>query len=427
MGITGHKRSSPEEKTDFSDTETGVLLKYYYAQLFPFNQMFRWLSYNDPKEFAKREFSFTIQEDVYLRYKSFRTEEEFASAVKDYSPNKIDIGAVFSAPPRDHAAIEPSAFQPRHKEFVVDIDVSDYADIWALGRQSDEDGGGALTRAEWPLMVASVKTLQTLLSECFGFHNIMWVYSGRRGVHGWVSDHEARIMPNDARSAVADFLQVYSGNERTAKKVTLGRRPHPAFRRVYTEILEPLFLEMAEDQEWFQRPAGIQYILSLADDHVLAQEIERQWLAQPTIDKWKLLKLVCKTEKNDTFPMEVVFTFVYPRLDIHVSKGLNHLLKSPFSVHPKTGRVCVPVLVENVDIFDPTTVPLVSELVAELDQLSGEESQVSGSKAHLTSLRGAVDTFERFVQRLEAEQHSQRLQEKQSRREEKEVAEWTSM
>ena len=46
----------------------------------------------------------------------------------------------------------------------MDIDVSDYADIWALGRQSDEDGGGALTRAEWPLMVASVKTLQTLLS-----------------------------------------------------------------------------------------------------------------------------------------------------------------------------------------------------------------------------------------------------------------------
>ena len=38
---------------------------------------------------------------------------------------------------------------------------------------------------------------------------------------------------------------------------------------------------------------------------MLAQEIERQWLAQPTIDKWKLLKLVCKTEKNDTFPMEV--------------------------------------------------------------------------------------------------------------------------
>ena len=36
---------------------------------------------------------------------------------------------------------------------------------------------------------------------------------------------------------------------------------------------------------------------------------------------------------------EVLAGYAYPRLDVEVSKKMNHLLKAPFCVHPKTGKV----------------------------------------------------------------------------------------
>lgn len=56
---------------------------------------------------------------------------------------------------------------------------------------------------------------------------------------------------------------------------------------------------------------------------------------------------------------EVQVYFVYPRLDANVTKGMGHLLKAPFCVHPKTGKICTPFNPRNVDKFDPTTVPTI--------------------------------------------------------------------
>ena len=69
-------------------------LKIYYDRIFPFQLMFKWISYNklvqrDNKSlisledgtqstyFHKREFSFTLANDVYCRYLCFRSAEQF--------------------------------------------------------------------------------------------------------------------------------------------------------------------------------------------------------------------------------------------------------------------------------------------------------------------------------------------------------------
>ncbi|GMF30001.1 unnamed protein product [Phytophthora lilii] len=71
---------------------------------------------------------------------------------------------------------------------------------------------------------------------------------------------------------------------------------------------------------------------------------------------------------------EIVLAYLYPRLDANVSKQRNHLLKSPFAVHPKTGRVCVPIDVDSMETFDPFKVPTLGQLHEELDSDSSTTS-----------------------------------------------------
>lgn len=99
---------------------------------------------------------------------------------------------------------------------------------------------------------------------------------------------------------------------------------------------------------------------------------------------------------------DIVLEYTYPRLDVEVSKKLIHLLKSPFVVHPGTGRVCVPIDVKKVDRFDPLGVPTVTELLGEIDAWDSTGGKDGDSEHRIqdyekTSLKPYVEYFKSFV------------------------------
>ncbi|KAJ2029150.1 hypothetical protein GGI13_007178, partial [Coemansia sp. RSA 455] len=77
----------------------------------------------------------------------------------------------------------------------------------------------------------------------------------------------------------------------------------------------------------------------------------------------------------------------------NVTTHVNHLLKSPFCIHPKTGRVCTPIAADQFDSFDPFAVPTLAQLLREVNEAPSQ----SGSIAKSTSMAPYIGVFEDFV------------------------------
>lgn len=145
--------------------------------------------------------------------------------------------------PSEHKRLRD--FAAKERELVFDIDLTDYDDVrtccqspsppppslppsllpprgcgWCPGAGACATSAGSSSsqpfrswtglcgvRLHIPNPSPPVELVE-VFAEDFGFKHILFVYSGRRGVHAWVCDATARKLANDGRSAVAEYLQI---------------------------------------------------------------------------------------------------------------------------------------------------------------------------------------------------------------------------
>jgi DNA primase small subunit len=190
---------------------------------------------------------------------------------------------------------------------------------------------------------------------------------------------------NEQRTKLIDYFHVYEGNENSASGVKLETPLHPSTRRAY-EILEPFFVELIESQE-LTTNENLPKLLRTVDNVDLKNEIidkvkkhsnridyGRLWeLIKNVIENHNSKKKAPNNKKFKYYQYQIVLSHLYPRLDVNVSKQINHLLKAPFCVHPKTSnelrkyhflnllldRVCVPMDPATCEDFSPEDVPVI--------------------------------------------------------------------
>jgi len=387
----------------FSENVLQTLLPVYYKRLFPSYLMCKWLGYSAVQKdyFHRREWSFTLKDDIYLRYQTFNDSNEFESNLVKKCPFKIDIGGVYSHVPKDNKNWNGGVLQVEERELVFDIDMTDYDDVRFCCSAAN------ICNDCWPLMQFAIKIVDRVLEEDFGFVHKMWIYSGRRGVHCWVGDEAARKLNSQARQSIAEYLTVVKGGDSHAKKVNLPYNLHPSLRRAARVVQRGFDDYACNKQDFLGDDTKVAKLLSLMPSECRDDLNEKMKKGKNSLEKWQIFQACTKQLQSKKYKLspniidEIMFQYVYPRLDTEVTKGVNHLLKSPFCIHPKTGRVCVPIDTDRIDQFDPFKVPTLEELCGQLERcdLINMDKKIKDYKK--TDMRVYIEQFEKFIGKME--------------------------
>lgn len=356
----------------------------YYQEYFPLKEFCSLLSRSwlGESQLHRREIALELHDNAYIRYQSVSSADELLRLFRSKRPAKVHTGAVFS----DNPSFKKKgvSVQPTHRELVFDIDVNDYS---PFGIDADDL---AACNAAWPLVAFGFHVVQLVLKRHFGFANGIVVYSGRRGAHLTLYDKRACELSNEARAAIVAFLQPGGSAEKPHFDALVNA---PCFARIFKENVM-VFFESACVRP--RREGGL---------GVLDTERDREDFLEifKYSEKVKQLNIsgVCASEawtrikdyvRDARFPdsaeralKRAVLTYCWPRLDANVSKQVNHLSKAMFSVHPKTGLVCVPV--GNVATFKPESCPSVTGLLA-------------GDAAETAAFDAVVKLVSRFVNKI---------------------------
>lgn len=332
----------------YKPTETDM--RHYYEKFLPFNLIFQWLNHSriPTNDFTHREFAFEHQSGAYQRYNSFQDAEDFKKKVVKVNPTRFEVGAVYPIEPKNRKTVAKNLMKPISKEMVLDIDLTDYDEIRTCCK------GTSICDKCWKFITLAIKIVDVAIREDFGIENRIWVFSGRRGVHCWMSDSRIRYLKENSRRAFIEYLDILNVKSKSKRGIFGLKKPyHPHIERSI-DILKDYFVEiiLKEQGSWDSDESSKELALNIPDIK-LRNALLNKWASgekRTSTDKWVDIGELYKELNINSFDLvdwrkEMILHMLYPRLDVEVSRQMNHLLKSPFCVHPGTGNVCV--------VFDP--------------------------------------------------------------------------
>lgn len=355
------------------------ILKKYYSKFYPWKLIVDWVTKNDINNLKYREFCFTVEEDKYRRYQSFKNAHEFKNRITLLNPVKIDIGGIYNIEPRSFVEHKKEVeLICEEKELIFDIDITDYDEVRKCCQKND------VCSKCWKYIISGAKILDRILSEDFGFKKIFFDFSGRRGIHCWVCDKRACVLDNNGRKAIAKYISYERIDDNKNKTKKIKRNfAEPIYPSYLSDIslIKNDFYEILKEQDLLSDlklkncfKNIISLYFSIIDMNNINDILEKSnWNSLKKIKKifeyLSTAENILKSKNNinycyaDACLYEFMMYILYPRLDENVTIQIGHLLKGPFCVHPKTGYISVPMSIDLMQKFSFDKIPKVDYLI----------------------------------------------------------------
>jgi DNA primase small subunit len=320
-------------------------MKRYMQELFPYAEVFAALD-RGPEYNVARELYFKRGE-TNIRWQALGISvDEFRRVVLEHRADRVDVGGVFShALQHRQRAEHAKIFEVVGRELVFDLDLSDYGDVRGCNSAEcmSSDKSKAICAACWSAMTASSLLLHRWLTTIGGFSNIVWAFSGRRGLHATVLDRNTNdsdpwYWDGESRDHFVQFVQSCERSWATLTRYLLEVFTNIRLRRQPSLLFtcEKTFLEVECCPNTIDRERAIR----LLDQHK----------AKKTIDEvaWRDF-----SKKNPGIALRTAWKFCGPRLDAGVTRNMMHTLKVFFSVHPATSNIALVLDDDELETFNP--------------------------------------------------------------------------
>lgn len=337
-GWQGKRVNKPVLERDLSSL-LFLIMRQYVSNVLPYATLTSWLT-RDGSELHKTELCLIGEHGQYMdRHAQVATGGALRDLMTRLGAVRIDVGSQMAGPKK-----------PIRRRVAFDLDAKDYQALLPVKGDAEEKGAetrGVIRTSVWYAIAMSARLLDLFLRERARAegHEARYrsaiVFSGNRGAHLWLHN-SYRDALNDA--AIAQFC------DEDIPTLTTCDGAHTLYAACPDDLkaaLRDYGRDTLTGSVIWERNApalGQELIPALA---ALARLDD---LPEPEEPGQAFYQRMLNAVGNDlAFWGKAAIILLAPRLDRGVTAGDNHLLKTPFSVHQKSGLLALPVDLSRMD------------------------------------------------------------------------------